>query len=302
MQIKSPVTQNSNIIMVEQFQTGEIIDHYKKFNIDVERFFTGLSVIQLYQCLETDYRFFYPANIFGDDLFYKQLQEKIPNYYHTNRWEHKKAQELLPSGASVLEIGCGDGVFLSMIRNKAAKIKGLELNPLAVEHARIKGLDVSNDTVQDFSRDSLEKFDVVCCFQVLEHIYNVNSFLEALIQLAKPNGTVIIGVPNNNPYLFKWNKNDLLNLPPHHAGWWNRSSLIKLSTVFPLVVSNIITEPLNDPKIWYQTQVAHYKARRSALSPLMQIIPRPVYKGALKMLRNFIEGQSILAVYKKGSS
>jgi hypothetical protein len=90
-----------------------------------------------------------------------------------------------------------------------------------------------------------------------------------------------------------------LNLPPHHAGLWNREAFSNLPRFFPMKVRSIRIEPLQDYKLWYQTQVNYYKEKGSGLSGLLSVIPRTVYKAPLILLRNYIEGRNILVEFVK---
>jgi 2-polyprenyl-3-methyl-5-hydroxy-6-metoxy-1,4-benzoquinol methylase len=68
-------------------------------------------------------------------------------------------------------------------------------------------------------------YDAVCLFQVLEHMHDISGFFKHVRAFIKPQGKLIISVPNNNPYLYVNDKLHTLNLPPHHMGLWTGSSL-----------------------------------------------------------------------------
>jgi 2-polyprenyl-3-methyl-5-hydroxy-6-metoxy-1,4-benzoquinol methylase len=297
MSVVSPITYKSNTRLVDQYKKEEIIDLYKTENIDVTRFFENIKTIDLFECLDTNYRFFYPETIFGDNRFYQDLYQTIPGYYHTNRWEHQKAKALLPKNCSLLEVGCGDGFFLEYTKNVCSFSEGIELNSKAVETARAKSLNVSEQTIQEYAKMNKKKFDVVCCFQVLEHIYDIKSFIKSMTNCLKLNGILIIAVPNNNPYLFKRDKHHFLNLPPHHAGLWNAESLTNMEKAFPLSVKKIMHEPLVELKFWYKAQVNYYSKAKPFAGTLLKLIPRQIYKPILKLLRQRIQGKTIMAVY-----
>lgn len=301
MPIKSPVTYSNTSTLVDEFPSTEIIGLYTEHGIDVSRFFDGINTVKLYECEKTGYRFFMPETLFGDDAFYQDLYQKIPGYYYVNRWEHQKSLEIL-KGEHLLEVGCGDGYFLNLVKKNFSTVKGLEMNTNAIKAATQKGLDVQSTTIQEFSKQASNQFDVVCCFQVLEHIYDIHSFVEAMIKCLKINGTLIIAVPNNNPYLYKREKKFFLNLPPHHAGLWNKESLSKLSEVFPLTAPNIFYEPLMEPKMWYKAQVDYYKKTNPLVALPLRLIPRQIYKPILRLFKNKIQGKTIMAVYQKKES
>lgn len=80
-------------------------------------------------------------------------------------------------------------------------------------------------------------FDTVCAFQVLEHVYDVRGFMTDLSALVKPGGRLIIAVPNNEPYIRRFNPYNAWNCPPHHVGLWNRASLEAMGRLFGLTPS-----------------------------------------------------------------
>lgn len=297
MAIFCPLTKSNNTKVIDTYSTKEIILLYKKNGIDVTRFFINLDSIQLLECNDTGFRFFYPETIFGDNEFYGELYKTIPGYYHVNRWEHQIAKNIIQENTTLLELGCGDGFFLNSVKDKCKLVKGLELNTAAAEIARQKGLNVSSQSMNNLISQE-EKFDIVCCFQVLEHIFDVNNFLNSMIKLGKINGLLIIAVPNNNPYIFKHDKNVFLNLPPHHANWWNKESLQNISKYFPIKLQEIRYEPLNELKMWYKAHINYYEKKNPFFATLLKLVPRPVYKGVLKLFRNKIEGKTVLAVFK----
>lgn len=91
----------------------------------------------------------------------------------------------------VLDFGCGGGGFLHLIKNKAARIAGLELDQ------SLK--DVINDEgVKCYQRleQINEKYNFVTMFHVLEHLSNPLETLEALKDCLAPNGRILIEVPN----------------------------------------------------------------------------------------------------------
>ncbi len=138
MNVKSPVTYSYNTSFVEKFDVAAIRQQYlDEVNVDTARFFEGLTQIELYNCNDTGYRFYHPDGIWGDGRFYEDLQKNNSWYYAKDRWEHRKGIELIHAGDKVLEIGCGDGVFLEIMNSKGiTDIEALELNESAVKELK----------------------------------------------------------------------------------------------------------------------------------------------------------------------
>ncbi len=190
--------------------------------------------------------------------------------------------------------------FLQMLSSKKPEnLCGLELNSKAVEESKRQGLNVINETIQIFANEHSEKFDYVCAFQVLEHINDIRGFILSCLQVLKPGGKLIFAVPNNNPYLYKHDFYHPLNLPPHHAGLWDVATFSNLPNFFPIILKSLSVEPLTDYKKWYLTQVNFLQEKGSMLSGILSVVPRPVYKLSLKMLRHFIKGRNLLVEFEK---
>lgn len=295
--IYSPLVLDTNKTkLIEKFSANQIISNYKKLGLNVDRFF-DMECIYLFECSKTGYRFYYPFKAIGDAAFYEDLSLHRDNYY-SERWEHKQALKIMDEGDTVLEIGSGFGVFLKLLKSINVIGSGLELNPHAVQKCDEEGLDVKQKQIQDLVLDTKNQFDKVCYFQVLEHITEVHSFIEASISALKVGGKLIIGVPNNNPYLFRYDKYHTLNLPPHHAGLWNRRSLTSLEKVFPLKLKSMHFEPLNltyDYFLNVQLKDSHNNLEKFCIKVLNKLFP----KFLKRLLCKFYKGRNVLVVFTK---
>lgn len=103
----------------------------------------------------------------------------------------------LPNGYRLLEVGCGTGVVLGQLAKVCDRgdVEGFDLYPEAVEFARERtGCRVSVGDILS-PPSSIGMFDVVCIFDVLEHLPNDQEILEALRALLKSGGTLVLTVP-----------------------------------------------------------------------------------------------------------
>lgn len=294
----SPVTGKSTAILLEKLDSRQIIELYRKnLNTDVSRFFENLSSVDVMQCPDTGYRFFAPFSIAGDGRFYEDLQNGYDNYYRDWKWENQFATGFLQKDMHVLDIGCGKGAFLTKIKNSVASSIGLEFNDKAIEKARKEGLEVRKEMIETHAAGNPEKYDAVCFFQVLEHICEVKQFLDAALMTLKPGGLLIIGVPNSDPWLLRQDKFHTLNLPPHHAGLWNREVFHKLEKFYPIQLEKIGYEPLTAIR---QQWIAVLKYRRlNLLAKLVQLLPGLVFTLFGRYFGRFYQGISMVAVFQK---
>ena len=111
---------------------------------------------------------------------------------------------------NVLDIGCGGGILAESMARKGANVSGIDLGaaPLKVAqlHALESGIEVHYEQVsaEQFALRHPEKFDIVTCMEMLEHVPDPASIIAACYDLVKPGGSVFFSTLNRNPksYLF----------------------------------------------------------------------------------------------------
>jgi len=144
----------------------------------------------------------------------------------------KKKLNLINSLASeekkLLDVGCGTGDFLKTAQQNNWQISGIEPNKEARDIANKK----TNNSV--FETEQLLKFkpnsfNVITLWHVLEHLPNLEEQIAIFKKLLKPNGTLIIAVPNYKSYDAKhykqfWAAYDV----PRHFWHFNQASISKL--------------------------------------------------------------------------
>jgi 2-polyprenyl-3-methyl-5-hydroxy-6-metoxy-1,4-benzoquinol methylase len=106
--------------------------------------------------------------------------------------------ELIPTNAaSVLEIGCGEGILGEQIRNRQqARVVGIELSYHAAEAARARLDEVHARDVRDAVRDIDERFEWIVGGDILEHLTDPWEFLRELKRVVEPGGHLLLSIPN----------------------------------------------------------------------------------------------------------
>ena len=126
-------------------------------------------------------------------------------------------------GKRVLDVGCGGGILSEAMSASGASVTGIDAGdkPLKVAqlHLLESGLEVEyrKMTVEELADEQPQSFDIVTCMEMLEHVPDPASAVQACARLTKPGGRCFFSTINRNPksYLFAiLGAEYLLNLLP----------------------------------------------------------------------------------------
>jgi len=149
----------------------------------------------------------------------------------------------------IVDVGCGGGLVCEPLARMEANVVGIDpekQNILAAAH-HAKGqnlsIDYKEDTVERFLENSTQRFDIVLSLEVIEHVENINLYLQACSKLLKPTGILILSTLNRTTksflfailgaeYCLRW-------LPVGTHDWKKFVKPAELKTM--LAANNIIT-------------------------------------------------------------
>lgn len=137
-----------------------------------------------------------------------QLGTPPPAYYdkilmRANPTLHEQAfarlQSIAPKGASVIDVGSGQGAFAARMRDHGYAVTSVDKNPDDFLATGVDFVYVDFDVptqIEDFKRRSAEQFDVAVGMEVIEHVENPWEYCRFLLSLTKPGGIVLLTTPN----------------------------------------------------------------------------------------------------------
>lgn len=107
-------------------------------------------------------------------------------------------------GKNVIDVGCGGGLLAESMAQLGANVTGLDMVQASLDVAKLhtleSGVKVKYElaTAEDWSSQNSEKYDVVTCLEMLEHVPDPASVVKACADLVKPGGKVIFSTLNRN--------------------------------------------------------------------------------------------------------
>lgn len=125
----------------------------------------------------------------------------------------------------LLEIGCGSGEKLQMMKSLGWDVQGIDFDPEAVKNAKLKGLDVKVGALTDFNFES-KKFDAIVMSHVIEHVHNPITLIDECKRILADGGRLVLITPNTESIGHKLFKSNWMPLdPPRHLILFNARNL-----------------------------------------------------------------------------
>ena len=107
-------------------------------------------------------------------------------------------------GKKVLDVGCGGGILSESIASVGADVTGIDQGDKVIQiaklHAKESGVKIKykHINIEDFYKNTDERFDVITCLEMLEHVPDPNSIINTCSKLLKPGGKIFFSTINKN--------------------------------------------------------------------------------------------------------
>lgn len=195
-----------------------------------------LSVATVVACRECAFLFksTRPSAAFLDQLYTESSESYLKSIAEDNV-EHREdfhvarqmLNEAFPGGGSILDVGCASGFFLQSLEQNWNR-HGVELFRLAVERSRSRPGIVVHESDLASAAFPKESFDVVCSFDVIEHLANPMPIFHEVRRILKPGGWLLLGTGNSGSFAARMaGRRWTYFCIPEHISFFNPRSLKK---------------------------------------------------------------------------
>lgn len=177
--------------------SGETFGLYRDEKKDMLITFPRPNENDLHQYYESEK---YISHTDGKGSLFEKLYQFIKKFALKNKVN--LINDWHPNKGKLLDIGAGTGDFLALAKSNGWEITGIEPSAKAKSIAEKKGVPFA-DSSQVLEQHS---FDVITMWHVLEHVPELEEQIKELKRLLKPEGTIIIAVPNFRSFDAKYYK------------------------------------------------------------------------------------------------
>jgi SAM-dependent methyltransferase len=119
-------------------------------------------------------------------------------------WHRYAFARRLVRGKRVLDAACGEGYGSAMLANVAREVVGVDIDAASIAHARERYGATTNLRYERRDATSLDfadaSFDVVTCFETLEHVEAQEAMLDGFVRLLSDDGVLIVSSPDKHTY------------------------------------------------------------------------------------------------------
>ncbi len=138
---------------------------------------------------------FKPLHMFNP-IRIEYITETIKKYYKL------KSKYNFLEGLKILDIGCGGGLISEPMSRLGAKVTGIDASEKNIEvaklHSKKNSLEINYLNTSPEKLDELEKYDIILNLEIVEHVENINLYINSCQKLLKKNGLMFTATLNRS--------------------------------------------------------------------------------------------------------
>jgi len=201
---------------------------------------------QIVKCVSCNLVFAYPIDA------HKEVVRRYEEFEDPEYEEERKGRSdnqikilnninnLFPKKGKILDVGCATGAFLEIAKKDGWEVSGVEPSKWAADIAKNKyKLPVTIGTIDDL-RAKPESFDVIVCFDVIEHVNSPRSLILKMYELLKKDGLLCIVTPDKDSLIAKILGEKWWHVRPDHIFYFTERtiSLLLMTTNFRIILKS----------------------------------------------------------------
>ncbi len=201
----------------------------EKFKIKYDR--EDFSVVT---CSDCGFDFVPP--FFRKKISYKDYknEEVTEAVRRGNNWikiqRHKLRFKLIrkyKASGDLFDLGSGWGHFMLAGKELGYNVYGIEISEQPFLYSK-NDLKLPVDHIDFFEMDESKKFDIVTLWDVLEHIDKADVFIDKCTKVTKPNGLLVLQVPQIDSYIAKKDKDKWKMMTLDHVNYFSKKTITQL--------------------------------------------------------------------------
>jgi SAM-dependent methyltransferase len=160
-----------------------------------------------------------------------------------------KSVEAMCEGRRLIEIGGGTGSFGMLASSRGWRYTDFDISGVAVDFARKLSLDAHVFRAGDAPPLAPQSADVIAMWEVIEHVWNVNQYLQAIRDALRPGGVFLFSTPNyaRRAYQASIGNGTSGSSPPVHINFFTKESLEKSLSACGFTSVRIVRQRLHKP-------------------------------------------------------
>ncbi|MCM8785900.1 MAG: class I SAM-dependent methyltransferase [Candidatus Omnitrophica bacterium] len=159
---------------------------------------------KIYQCKSCKISFLYPFPEQIEKIYNEKYFERwyLPTYEQRKKYLERiflKIEPYIVQKGKVLDIGCGVGIMLELMKEKGFEVVGQDISQFSIEFCKKKGFKVYS-SISEINSEN--RFDLITMIDVIAHIKDPLYYLQKCKKLLKSEGFLIIKTPLHSNFIF----------------------------------------------------------------------------------------------------